>query len=96
VFLFGFSPSCVPYVASFSGFPFFIALSVLSNIYFLDIWLLLARKLLNQGFILIKRSDPITYHRVCNTMGATCEAGTAYPSGATEFILGVRAALFFV
>jgi hypothetical protein len=27
-------------------------------------------------------------------MGATCEAGTAYPSGATEFILGVRAALF--
>ena len=54
VFLFGFSSSCVPYVASFSGFPFFIALSVLSNIYFLDRGLLLARKLLNQGFILIK------------------------------------------
>jgi hypothetical protein len=29
-------------------------------------------------------------------MGATCEAGTAYPSGATEFIFAVRTALFFV
>jgi len=31
-----------------------------------------------------------TYHRVCNesnTTGATCGAGTAYPSGAHEFIL---------
>jgi len=41
-------------------------------------------------------SDPITYHWVCNMIGATCEAGTAHPSGATELILGVRAAPSFV
>ena len=35
VFLFCFPPSCVPYIASFSGCPFFIAPSVFSNIYLL-------------------------------------------------------------
>ena len=35
VFLFCFSSSCVPYIASFSGFPFLIIPSVFSNVYFL-------------------------------------------------------------
>ena len=33
VFLFYFSSSCVPYVASFSGCPFLIAPSVFSKVY---------------------------------------------------------------
>ena len=36
----------------------------------------------------LKISSFMTYHRVSNksnTMGATCEAGIAYPSGASEF-----------
>ena len=38
-------------------------------------------------------SSFITYHRVCNqinTTGVTCGAGTAYPSGAPEFIPGFQ------
>ena len=37
----------------------------------------------------------ITYHRVCdksNTTGATCGAGTAYPSGAPDFTPGFSGA----
>jgi hypothetical protein len=30
-------------------------------------------------------SSFMTYHRMCNTMGARCGAGTDYPSGAPEF-----------
>jgi hypothetical protein len=43
-------------------------------------------------------SSFMTYHRVCNksnTTGAMCDAGTAYPSGASEFtpvFSGVRVA----
>ena len=35
----------------------------------------------------------MTYHRVCNkiiTTGATCGAGTAYPSGTLEFTPGIQ------
>ena len=40
-------------------------------------------------------SSLMTYHWVCNKMGTTCGAGTAYPSGAPELTLcfsGSRAA----
>jgi hypothetical protein len=45
-------------------------------------------------------SSFMTYHRVCdksNTTGATCGAGTAYPSGVHPCFSGVRAvrSLFF-
>ena len=30
-------------------------------------------------------STLMTYHRICYTTGATCGAGAAYPSGASEF-----------
>ena len=97
---------------------------------FLDRGFLLTRKLLNQGFLLVKSSlrkcygrhhdlddrygisvsqmttnifhwrkhfpvlsSFMTYHRICNqssTLGATSGAGTAYPSGASEFTSGFQ------
>jgi len=61
----------------------------------------------DQGYVSFVKHNPVlssfmTYHRVCdksNTTGATCGAGTAFLSGAHEFIRfsGVRAvrSLFF-
>ena len=60
---------------------------------------LITRKLLNQGFLLVKLKSSLrkfypvlssftTYYRICkksNTTGVTSGAGTAYPSGAPEF-----------
>ena len=50
----------------------------------------------------LRYSLTFIYHRVCiksNTTGATCETGTTYPSGVSEFtivFLGVRVARFLV
>lgn len=53
--------------------------------------LLLIRKLLNQGFLLVKsKSSHMTYDRVCNkssTTDVTRGAGTGDPSGVHELIL---------
>ena len=46
------------------------------------------RKLCGRHHDLVDLSSFMTYHRVCNqinTTGATSGAGTAYPSGASEF-----------
>ena len=70
----------------------------------LDRELLLTRKLLNQGFLVVevylicRNHNPVystfmTYHRICNksnTADTTCGTGTAYPSGAPEFTSGFK------
>jgi hypothetical protein len=69
------------------------------TISFLDGGMLLTRKLLNNGFLLVNlliyRNPDLpsfmTYSPVCNrsnTTRAPRGAGTAYPSGASEFIHG--------
>jgi hypothetical protein len=69
------------------------------KISFLDRGLLITKKLLNHGFLLVNLliyhnpdlSSFMTYSPVCNrsnTTRAPRGAGTAYPSGASEFIHG--------